>query len=76
MLFLLTRRRFPFHLRPKNKQVFHYIRMAADLLHDLELDQETGPCKFTGFPDDAQLDCLRAYLSFQYLVTMYVWETL
>ncbi|KAI1827721.1 hypothetical protein F4861DRAFT_492298 [Xylaria intraflava] len=31
---------YPLHLRPKNRQAFQYLRMAVDIVHDLELDQE------------------------------------
>ncbi|KAI0522226.1 hypothetical protein F5B22DRAFT_465887 [Xylaria bambusicola] len=31
---------YPFHLRPRNKQSFQYLRMAVDIVHDLEMDQE------------------------------------
>lgn len=57
---------YPFHLRPKNKHVFHYIRMAADLIHDLELDQESSQGFVLGMepPLDHQLDAMRAYLSY------------
>ncbi|KAI3399551.1 hypothetical protein diail_6573 [Diaporthe ilicicola] len=29
----------PFHLRPRQRQASQYMRMAADIVHDLELDQ-------------------------------------
>ncbi|KAI9163442.1 Transcription factor himD [Paramyrothecium foliicola] len=61
---------YPFHLRPRNKQVYHYLRMAADLVHDLELEQDSGPCNFAGFPNDNQLDCIRSFLGFQYLASV------
>ncbi|KAI0412846.1 hypothetical protein F5X98DRAFT_306702 [Xylaria grammica] len=31
---------YPFHLRPKNKQSFQYLRMAVDIVHDLEMEQD------------------------------------
>ncbi|KAI0534065.1 hypothetical protein GGR58DRAFT_484257 [Xylaria digitata] len=33
---------YPFHLRPKNKQSFQYLRMAVDIVHDLEMEQDSG----------------------------------
>ncbi|KAI0395156.1 hypothetical protein F5Y17DRAFT_217783 [Xylariaceae sp. FL0594] len=30
---------YPFHLRPKNKQSYQYMKMAVDIIHDLELDR-------------------------------------
>ncbi len=36
-----TFRRYPFHLRPKNKQAFQYLRMAVDIVHDLEMERES-----------------------------------
>ncbi|KAI0913504.1 hypothetical protein F4823DRAFT_622280 [Ustulina deusta] len=32
---------YPFHLRPKNKQAFQYLRMAVDIVHDLEMERES-----------------------------------
>ncbi|RMJ12426.1 hypothetical protein CDV36_007912 [Fusarium kuroshium] len=62
---------YPFHLRPKNGQLVQCLRMAADLIHDLDLDQN-----FLEIPDplsrkvtDDELDKIRAYLAFLYLVS-------
>ncbi|KFA49728.1 hypothetical protein S40293_01424 [Stachybotrys chartarum IBT 40293] len=70
---------YPFHLRPKNKQVFHYLRMAADLIHDLELDQESNPDGIlsNSTPTETQLEGLRIYLGFHYLSSTAVltWRT-
>jgi hypothetical protein len=60
---------YPFQLRPKNKQVFHYIRMAADLIHDLELDQEIPGLVEGATPSDEQLAYVRAYLGHSYLIS-------
>ncbi|KAH7304993.1 hypothetical protein B0I35DRAFT_454508 [Stachybotrys elegans] len=62
---------YPFHLRPKNKQVFHYLRMAADLVSDLELDQEPRPGDSPFGIDDPelQLETLRAYLGFYFALS-------
>lgn len=66
--------RYPFHLRPKNKQAFQYIRMAGDLVRDLELDQESP--ELVNTPDasisDQQLDKVRTYLAWYYSVSAYV----
>lgn len=66
--------RYPFHLRPKNKQVFQYYRMAGDLSTDLELDQELPILNSTipGEMNSLQLDRLRAYLAYHYAVSKYV----
>lgn len=69
------RRRYPFHLRPKSKQAFQYIRMASEILQDLELS-EPPP----GMPADGagavltpeQTDGIRAYLACYYLVSAHV----
>ncbi|KAG9258632.1 uncharacterized protein F5Z01DRAFT_208741 [Emericellopsis atlantica] len=60
---------YPFHLRPKNKQAYHYLRMASDLLHDLELDNE--PAFYQ--PEDFLLQAgVRAYLSYTYLAASFL----
>ncbi|KAI8717128.1 hypothetical protein NCS52_00787400 [Fusarium sp. LHS14.1] len=65
---------YPFHLRPKNGQLVQCLRMAADLVRDLELDQD-----FLMIPDsldrkatDDELDKIRAYLAYVYLVSTYI----
>ncbi|KAH7236189.1 hypothetical protein BKA59DRAFT_503800 [Fusarium tricinctum] len=69
---------YPFHLRPKNKQVFQYYRMAGDLSTDLELDQELPSLNGTipGEMSSMQLDRLRAYLAYHYAVSnfTYAWS--
>lgn len=66
--------RYPFHLRPKNRQAFQYYRMAGDLLSDLDLDQEVPNLDNTipGDMSSMQLDRLRAYLAYHYAVSKYV----
>lgn len=63
--------RYPFHLRPRNKQPFRYIRMAAEVIHELELDQET-PVDLV-YPNALataqQLNKIRAYLGYFYLAS-------
>ncbi|OHF03527.1 hypothetical protein CORC01_01246 [Colletotrichum orchidophilum] len=72
---------YPFHLRPKNKQAFQYVRMAAEILHDLELDHP--PHQGAGSPANGsaatassfapdQMDGIRAYVSCYYLVSAHV----
>ncbi|KAL7931400.1 hypothetical protein V8C35DRAFT_310306 [Trichoderma chlorosporum] len=62
---------YPFHLRPRNKQAFRYIRMAAEIIHELELDQETQIGLH--YPDTLvtaqQLFRIRAYLGYFYLAS-------
>ncbi|CAI6094070.1 unnamed protein product [Clonostachys chloroleuca] len=62
---------YPFHLRPRNKQVFHYIRMIGDLIHDLDLDQDISEYMYGDITDD-QLDGIRAYLGYSYLVSAFL----
>ncbi|KAK0382447.1 hypothetical protein CLIM01_00260 [Colletotrichum limetticola] len=73
---------YPFHLRPKNKQAFQYVRMAAEILHDLELNHP--PSQGAGSPAGGggtasssssapdQMDGIRAYVSCYYLVSAHV----
>ncbi|CAM1502173.1 Fc.00g041570.m01.CDS01 [Cosmosporella sp. VM-42] len=71
---------YPFHLRPKNKQAMQYVRMAGDLAHDLELDQEPPELSNASHPDltSQQLDRIRAYLGWYYAVSalMTAWKKL
>ncbi|KAK7415451.1 hypothetical protein QQZ08_012340 [Neonectria magnoliae] len=61
---------YPFHLRPKNKQAFQYVRMARDLVRDLELDQEIPDLGGVDSElDKDQLEKVRTYLSFYYGVS-------
>lgn len=72
MVLLANSDRYPFHLRPKNKQAFQYMRMAADMIHDLELDQEqTVRSSWSDSPvlNDEQLNSIRAYLGYFYVVS-------
>ncbi|RSL43954.1 hypothetical protein CEP53_011451 [Fusarium sp. AF-6] len=65
---------YPFHLRPKNKHAFQYYRMAGDLIHDLDLEEESPELITTppGSMTPSQLDRLRAYLAYYYAVSKYV----
>ncbi|CAN8100193.1 unnamed protein product [Discula destructiva] len=59
---------FPFHLRPKNKQALQYIRMASDIVRDLELDQVEDSIDFAETRlSTERLDAMRAYLATQLL---------
>ncbi|POR36871.1 Uncharacterized protein TPAR_02937 [Tolypocladium paradoxum] len=55
----------------QNKQAVQYIRMAADLVHDLELDQEFAANTSQPEPEvtDQQLDGIRAYIGYCYIVS-------
>ncbi|KAL2757762.1 hypothetical protein ACRALDRAFT_1079863 [Sodiomyces alcalophilus JCM 7366] len=65
---------YPFHLRPKNKQAFQYVRMAAEIAHDLNLVEP--PTAFFLTPDSPvtpeQIDGMRTYLSCYYLVSSFI----
>ncbi|TQN73413.1 hypothetical protein CSHISOI_02078 [Colletotrichum shisoi] len=64
---------YPFHLRPKSRQAFHYVRMAAEILHDLELDHPPYHGVGMSAPlSPGQMEGIRAYLSCYYLVTAHV----
>ncbi|KAG5987711.1 hypothetical protein E4U43_004970 [Claviceps pusilla] len=66
---------YPFHLRPKNKQAYQYMRMAAELICDLGLDQEQYLGSLSGDsarPTDEQLGGIRTYLGLTYLVSMFL----
>ncbi|OAA75188.1 Zn(2)-C6 fungal-type DNA-binding domain protein [Akanthomyces lecanii RCEF 1005] len=58
---------YPFHLRPRAKQIFQYTRMAADLVHDLELDTDPFPDTTTTTMTPERLDSIRAYVAQYYL---------
>ncbi|KAL2019598.1 hypothetical protein VTK56DRAFT_9495 [Thermocarpiscus australiensis] len=67
---------YPFHLRPKNKQAFQYIRMVVDIVNDLELDQDPGTDSMEVAPAPERLEQIRLYLASYYLVTSFttVWN--
>ncbi|KXX76398.1 Glucose transport transcription regulator RGT1 [Madurella mycetomatis] len=50
---------YPFHLRPKNKQALQYIRMAVDIVIDLELDQDLGTDSLGTAPSPERLEQIR-----------------
>ncbi|KAI1648299.1 uncharacterized protein F4817DRAFT_334541 [Daldinia loculata] len=66
---------YPFHLRPKNRQLQQYLRMAIDIVHDLGLDEETR-IDLATMPLErkvAKLQGIRAYLSCFHLNSVYAW---
>ncbi|ROT34674.1 hypothetical protein SODALDRAFT_329536 [Sodiomyces alkalinus F11] len=65
---------YPFHLRPKNKQAFQYVRMAAEIAHDLDLVQPPAETIVTADSPvtPEQIDGMRTYLSCYYLVSSFV----
>ncbi|KAI0138080.1 hypothetical protein F4776DRAFT_77006 [Hypoxylon sp. NC0597] len=66
---------YPFHLRPKNKQLKQYLRMIEDLVHDLELDEETDMNLAFKSPErrEIKLQEIRAYLSCFYDTSISSW---
>ncbi|KAL7621146.1 hypothetical protein AAE478_008462 [Parahypoxylon ruwenzoriense] len=66
---------YPFHLRPKNRQMLQYQRMAVDIVHDLELDQETDADLPALSPEGRaiKLQGIRAFLCCFYIVSVHSW---
>ncbi|KAF3063529.1 hypothetical protein GL218_02405 [Daldinia childiae] len=66
---------YPFHLRPKNRQLQQYLRMAIDIVHDLGLDKETRIDLATMPPERKadKLQSIRAYLSCFHHNSVYAW---
>ncbi|KAK1763596.1 hypothetical protein QBC33DRAFT_242303 [Phialemonium atrogriseum] len=63
---------YPFHLRPKNRQARQYVRMAVDIVHDLELDQDSSIEGVTiESVSERRLEEIRAYLATYYLVAYF-----
>ncbi|KAK9773373.1 hypothetical protein SCAR479_09906 [Seiridium cardinale] len=61
---------YPFHLRPKHRQAFQYLKMAIDIAHDLELDQEQAfAAQLQTGPNLEDLASFRALVSCYYLIT-------
>ena len=63
--------RYPFHLRPKNRQAFQYVRMAVDMVNDLELDVDPGFDELNGprRPSPQRLEEIRTYLATYYVAS-------
>ncbi|KAI1392350.1 uncharacterized protein F4822DRAFT_390713 [Hypoxylon trugodes] len=66
---------YPFHLRPKNRQSRQYMRMAVDIVHDLELDEETNLDLAALSPErrEIRFQTIRAYISCFYNVSTHSW---
>lgn len=64
---------YPFHLRPKTKQTFQYLRMGVDIVHDLELEQEPDLDLLLMSPDQRAraLDDIRALLGCYYSMSTF-----
>ncbi|KAJ2969630.1 hypothetical protein NUW58_g9941 [Xylaria curta] len=64
---------YPFHLRPKNKQSFQYLRMAVDIVHDLEMEQEPELDLLSTAPERCarKLEDIRALLSCYYSMSTF-----
>ncbi|KAI0154169.1 hypothetical protein GGR57DRAFT_118520 [Xylariaceae sp. FL1272] len=69
---------YPFHLRPKNKQLFQYLRMCVDIVHDLELDEGRNLNLSSISPERRarRLDDMRGLLGCFYAVSTFssVWN--
>ncbi|KAI1087683.1 hypothetical protein F5B19DRAFT_60384 [Rostrohypoxylon terebratum] len=66
---------YPFHLRPKNRQLVQYVRMSVDIVHDLELDEEKEMNLEAQSPErkEKTLQSIRAYLSCFYNSSLSSW---
>ncbi|UKZ57310.1 hypothetical protein TrVGV298_011163 [Trichoderma virens] len=64
---------YPFHLKPKSSRLVQCMRMAADIVHDLGLDEDflTSDPWGQGVTEE-ELEKIRAYLAYVYLVSTYV----
>ncbi|KAI0379076.1 hypothetical protein F5Y04DRAFT_260331 [Hypomontagnella monticulosa] len=66
---------YPFHLRPKNRQLMQYLRMAVDMVQDLKLDEEAS-LDLAALPPERRairLQSIRAYLICFYNTSIYSW---
>lgn len=63
--------RYPFHLRPKNGQLVRFLRIATDLIRDLQLDEDflTMPDPLSREVTDDELEKIRTYLAYLYLIS-------
>ncbi|KAF3070017.1 hypothetical protein CFAM422_006765 [Trichoderma lentiforme] len=65
--------KYPFHLKPKSSRLVQCMRMAADIVHDLSLDEDFLSSDPWGRGvTSEELDMIRAYLAYVYLVSTYV----
>ncbi|KAI0405520.1 hypothetical protein F4802DRAFT_597077 [Xylaria palmicola] len=64
---------YPFHVRPKNRQAFQYLRMAVDIVHDLEMEQEPAPDLFFTSPEERArtMDSIRGLLGCYYSMSTF-----
>ncbi|KAI0195776.1 hypothetical protein EV127DRAFT_358260 [Xylaria flabelliformis] len=65
---------YPFHLRPKNKQSYQYLRMAVDIVHDLEMEQAPDlDLLYSAGPEQRarKLDDIRALLGCYYAMSTF-----
>lgn len=64
---------YPFHLRPKTKQTYQYLRMGVDIVHDLEMDQDFDLNLSLMAPDQRArtLDNIRALLACYYSMSTF-----
>ncbi|OIW31326.1 hypothetical protein CONLIGDRAFT_573489 [Coniochaeta ligniaria NRRL 30616] len=63
---------YPFHLRPKNKQAFQYVRMVVDIVNDLELDQDPDSDDMPSEKVTKEgLEEIRTYLATYYFVSSF-----
>ncbi|KAJ3496294.1 hypothetical protein NLG97_g2753 [Lecanicillium saksenae] len=64
---------YPFHLKPKTSQLARCMRMASDIVRDMNLDENflsSQPWEQGMRTDD--LDKIRTYLAYVYLVSTYI----
>ncbi|KAI0805390.1 hypothetical protein GGR55DRAFT_272333 [Xylaria sp. FL0064] len=64
---------YPFHLRPKNKQAFQYLRMAVDIVQELDMEQGSDLDLSSLAPGQRvrKLDNIRALLSCYYAISAF-----
>ncbi|KAI1734805.1 hypothetical protein F4680DRAFT_330712 [Xylaria scruposa] len=65
---------YPFHLRPRNKQSYQYLRMAVDIVHDLEMEQAANlDLPYSTVPERRarKLDDIRVLLGCYYAMSTF-----
>lgn len=72
---------YPFHLRPRNRQAQQYIRMAGDIVRDLDMDEPPAPLPMEEVgvvdvveetrKDEERMAHIRAYLACYYLSSVF-----
>lgn len=64
--------RYPFHLRPKNRQALQYVRMASDIVRDLDLDQAVHDEDLLDIrTSEDRIAGMRAYLACYYICSSF-----